>query len=91
MNIAALEVLNITLKEARANYLAVALAQTAAALQSQGFTFTEILDALTNYAYINGHSVNTVLFLSQASYSSIQECANRPSLANVSDSHTLEP
>jgi hypothetical protein len=85
-----LDNLNIALKEARLNFLANFITETAAALQTQGFTFTEILDAITNHAYINGHSIDTVLYLSQASYSSIQESANCPSLTNTSNSHTLE-
>ncbi len=84
-----LENLNIVLKEARLNFLERFITETASSLESQGFTFTEILDAIANYAYINGHSIDTVLNLSLASRSSIQgESVNRPS--PNSDSHALE-
>jgi hypothetical protein len=86
-----LDNLNIALKEARLNFLANFITETASSLQTQGFTSTEILDAITNHAYINGHSIDTVLYLSQASHSSIQgQSANCRSFPIKSNSHTLE-
>jgi hypothetical protein len=61
--------LNIALTEARQDVLYNFLAQMTTSLERQGFTFFDVLDGLTNYAYINNKGVDTVCYLSLASSS----------------------
>jgi len=63
------ELLEISLKECRQDWLHNFLSETLASLESQGFTFEEILDGLMSHAYMTHKSAGTVFFLAKASLS----------------------
>jgi hypothetical protein len=63
------ELLKISLKECRQDWLHNFLNETFISLESQGFTFEEILDGLMSHAYMTQQSADTVFFLAKASLS----------------------
>lgn len=62
-----LEPLNIVLQECKENYLRDLVNQFVSSLESEGFTLTEVVDALTNYIWVNTNSTDAVFFLMKAS------------------------
>ncbi|MCC5618417.1 hypothetical protein LC605_25695 [Nostoc sp. CHAB 5836] len=63
------EVIEIYLKECRENYVRDLVNQFVSSLESQGFELNEIVDGLTNYAYMNTDSTEAVCFLVKSSLS----------------------
>ncbi|MEH1920593.1 MAG: hypothetical protein V7L07_05920 [Nostoc sp.] len=61
--------LEISLKECRENYVRDLVNQFVSSLEIQGFALNEIVDGLTNYAYMNTDSTDAVCFLIKASLS----------------------
>jgi hypothetical protein len=61
--------LNIAIAEHRHEFLCSISADFVTSLESQGFTFEELLDGLANYAYMNDKGTDAVCYLVQASLS----------------------
>ncbi|MBW4675944.1 MAG: hypothetical protein KME52_18555 [Desmonostoc geniculatum HA4340-LM1] len=61
------EALDIAATEHRHDFVCEISAQFVSSLERQGFSFFEVLDGLTNYAFLHSKGIDTVCYLTQAS------------------------